>query len=391
MPQICPPLWLPRKRVPGHNDPFTMTHTVQIGAAQLACADSLQFIKTIPDASLDLICTDPPYFRVKENEWDRQWSSDADYLAWLEAMVAEFRRVLKPTGSLFMFCGHRLAADTEIMVRRHLNVLNHIIWAKPSGVWGRNRKEAMRQFFPSTERVIFADHHGERSTAPGGTGYGSKMEELRREVFSPIISYFADARAALNVAAKEINDATGTQMCSHWFSGSQWQLPKEEQYAQLQALFAGKAASSDHPGLPAPYAALEAQYTQLLNVLAERRREGEAARRFFTVTKAVPFLDVWNYPVVQGYPGKHPCEKPAAMMADIINATSRPGDMLADFFMGSGSFVKQALKLGRRVIGVELDPVRFSQTATEVADVHREVAPSQTAAPEDITPALICV
>lgn len=368
-----------------------MTDTVQIGAARLACADSLQFIKTIPDASVDLICTDPPYFRVKENEWDRQWSSDEDYLAWLEAMVSEFRRVLKPTGSLYMFCGHRLAADTEIMIRRHLNVLNHIIWAKPSGAWGRNRKEALRQFFPSTERVIFADHHGERSTAPGGTGYGSKMEELRREVFAPLISYFADARAELNVSAREIHDATGTQMCSHWFSGSQWQLPKPAQYAQLQALFLRKSEDKSHPGLVMPYDALQARYAQLLDELNQRRVEGEAARRTFTVTKAVPFLDVWTYPVVQGYPGKHPCEKPAAMMEDIINASSRPGDVLADFFMGSGSFVKAAIKLGRSVTGVELDPVRFQQTVAEIDAVNRGLNPTKTPEPETLPADLSCV
>lgn len=368
-----------------------MTDTVQIGAARLACADSLQYIKTIPDASIDLICTDPPYFRVKENEWDRQWSSDADYLAWLEAMVSEFRRVLKPTGSLYMFSGHRLASDTEIMVRRHLNVLNHITWAKPTGTWGRNRKEALRQFFPSTERIIFADHHGERSTAPGGIGYGAKMEELRREVFGPLISYFADARAALNVSAREIHDATGTQMCSHWFSGSQWQLPKPAQYAQLQALFTRKAEGCDHPGLPMPYDALQARYAQLSDALNQRRSEGEAARRVFTVTKAVPFLDVWTYPVVQGYPGKHPCEKPAAMMIDIINASSRPGDVLADFFMGSGSFLKAAIRLGRRVTGVERDPERFRQTVGEVEAVHRELYPTGLTEPvSNLTP-LTCV
>lgn len=368
-----------------------MTDTVHIGAARLACADSLQYIKNIPDSSIDLICTDPPYFRVKENEWDRQWSSDGEYLAWLEAMVAEFRRVLKPTGSLYMFCGHRLAADTEIMVRGHLNVLNHIIWAKPSGTWGRNRKEALRQFFPSTERIIFADHHGERSTAPGGIGYGAKMEELRRTVFSPIISYFADARAALNVTAKEIHAATGTQMCSHWFSGSQWQLPKPEQYALLQALFSRKAQGHDHPGLPLSYDELEAEYKALADELTARRAEGEAARRLFTVTKAVPFLDVWHYPVVQSYPGKHPCEKPAAMMDDIIRASSRPGDVCADFFMGSGSFIKSAIRLGRIAYGVELDPQRYQQTAAEVEAVHRELIPAGLAEPDYGPTALTCV
>ncbi|MDS1578706.1 site-specific DNA-methyltransferase, partial [Escherichia coli] len=69
---------------------------------------------------------------------------------------------------------------------------------------------------------------------------------------------------------------------------------------------------------------------------------------------------------VQYYPGKHPCEKPADMLRQIITASSRPGDVVADFFMGSGSTIKAALSLGRRAMGVELETERFQQTLKEI-------------------------
>ncbi|MNH36982.1 Modification methylase DpnIIB [compost metagenome] len=84
------------------------------------------------------------------------------------------------------------------------------------------------------------------------------------------------------------------------------------------------------------------------------------------MTKHVPYTDVWAYPPVQHYPGKHPCEKPALMMDHIIEASSRPGDLVADFFMGSGRTGKEALKLGRRFIGVEIERGRFEQTSLEM-------------------------
>lgn len=52
------------------------------------------------------------------------------------------------------------------------------------------------------------------------------------------------------------------------------------------------------------------------------------------------------------------------MLEQIINGSSRPGVVVADFFMGSGSTIKAARKLGRRAIGVELE--RFTQTADEI-------------------------
>ncbi|MEB7742713.1 site-specific DNA-methyltransferase, partial [Escherichia coli] len=61
-----------------------------------------------------------------------------------------------------------------------------------------------------------------------------------------------------------------------------------------------------------------------------------------------------------------PCEKPADMLRQIISASSRPGDLVADFFMGSGSTIKAAMALGRRALGVELESERFSQTVREI-------------------------
>lgn len=56
----------------------------------------------------------------------------------------------------------------------------------------------------------------------------------------------------------------------------------------------------------------------------------------------------------------------AEMMEHIIRSSSREGDLVADFFMGSGATLKSALKLNRRVLGVELEKERFEQTTLEI-------------------------
>jgi len=56
---------------------------------------------------------------------------------------------------------------------------------------------------------------------------------------------------------------------------------------------------------------------------------------------------------VQSYPGKHPCEKPAALLEHIISASSRPGAVVLDACMGSGATGKAAVKLGRGFVGID--------------------------------------
>lgn len=351
-----------------------MQNTIEVGAARLVCADSLQFIKTLPDNSVDLIVTDPPYFGVKSDAWDNQWSSDADFLGWIDEFLAEFWRILKPAGSLYLFTGSRLAADVEILMRNRMNVLNHIIWAKPSGPWRRQNKESLRRFFPSTERILFAEHYGSSGYAKGASGYATACADLHKDVFAPLISYFSNARKELGISAADINAATGKQMCSHWFSSSQWRLPGPDDYEKLYALFSRVAREKNVPcPLDRGYksctdenASLVSDYTQLKQQYSELQAQYLSLRRPFSVSSDVPYTDVWSFAPVPYYPGKHPCEKPASLLQHIISASSKPGDLVADFFMGSGSTLKAALTLGREALGVELDEARFSTTVNEI-------------------------
>ncbi|HEM8141397.1 TPA: site-specific DNA-methyltransferase [Providencia rettgeri] len=343
-----------------------MKNTVNLNSINLVNDDSLSYIKTLPDNSIDLIATDPPYFQVKSCNWDNQWENVTAYLSWLDEMLAEFWRVLKPNGSLYMFCGSKLAADTELLVRERFDVLNHIIWAKPSGPWRRQNKESLRSYFPATERIIFAEHY--QSPYKGkSSGYLQRRRELKENTLRPLIEYFKQARDSLGITAKEIHQATGKQMASHWFGYSQWQLPNESDYLKLQELFNQVAVKqfSDNP-LSRQHADLVSEQKLLNREYHKLSQQYQLLRRPFTVTVDVPYTDVWVYPPVQYYPGKHPCEKPSAIMEHIINSSSREGDVVADFFMGSGATIKAALKLNRRVIGVELETERFEQTKLEI-------------------------
>ncbi|BBL93149.1 methyltransferase [Thermus thermophilus] len=55
----------------------------------------------------------------------------------------------------------------------------------------------------------------------------------------------------------------------------------------------------------------------------------------------------------------HPHQKPVSVMAWLVELASRPGEVVMDPFMGSGSTGEAALRLGRGFIGVEREPFWF--------------------------------
>jgi site-specific DNA-methyltransferase (adenine-specific) len=51
----------------------------------------------------------------------------------------------------------------------------------------------------------------------------------------------------------------------------------------------------------------------------------------------------------------HPTQKPEKLVAKAVLASSRPGDVVFDPFLGSGTTAVVAKKLGRRFVGIEID------------------------------------
>lgn len=51
------------------------------------------------ELSPDAIVTDPPYFKVKTDSWDHQWSNENTFFEWLDTVAQELARVLKPNGT----------------------------------------------------------------------------------------------------------------------------------------------------------------------------------------------------------------------------------------------------------------------------------------------------
>ena len=315
------------------------------GARTIHHGDCLDVLPTLEADSVSLCIADPPYYRVKAFNWDRQWASVAEYLAWLDQVLAELFRVLAPNGSLYLFASSQMAARVECLVAERFEVLNRITWAKPPFATKAEmfRKNDLRAYFPASEAIIFAEQGGSDGYARGEAGWVHKCDELRGFVFEPLRAYLDEERMRAGLSDAEMRAELGVSLkggglLSHYWGRSQWMLPTREHYEKLRVLFNTSGNGSS------PF--LERDHEDL-------RREYEDLRRPFMVSADVPYTDVWEFGTVSSYPGKHPCEKPADMMRHIVAASSRPGDLVLDPFAGSGVVGQVASDIGRRYIGIE--------------------------------------
>ena len=79
--------------------------------------------------------------------------------------------------------------------------------------------------------------------------------------------------------------------------------------------------------------------------------------------EAATWLSVWSMAPPAGIAG-HPCPYPLDLPKRCITATTDPGDLVLDPFMGSGTTLRAAKDLGRKAIGIEVDE-RYCEIAAK--------------------------
>ncbi len=68
----------------------------------------------------------------------------------------------------------------------------------------------------------------------------------------------------------------------------------------------------------------------------------------------------------------HPNEKPVELLLDVVGTHSRANSVVLDPFMGSGTTGVACAKLGRKFIGIELEPKYFDIACKRIDDAYRQ-------------------
>lgn len=296
--------------------------------------------EVIPSA-MDCVFSDPPYFKVKNEPWDRQWNNPDAFVGWLGDVVRSWRAPLADNGSVYCFASPQMATRVELLVSETFRVLNRIRWVKEHGWHRKVDKDTQRRYLTPWEAVIFAEHYGQGTATM--CGWVRKCDELRGQVFEPLRAWLRLAMDETGWTVAKLNEGLGFApggMASHYFSRSQWSLPTAEHYAKMQEITGG----------------FRREYEDL-------RREYEDLRRPFNPPNERPVSDLWDFAPVAGYPGKHPCEKPQALIVHALRISTKPGGVVFDPFMGSGATLLAARSIGRKAIGVEINEAYCEQAA----------------------------
>jgi len=291
-------------------------------------------MKEIPDKSIDLIVTDPPY-NIGKADWDKI----DNYIEWLGVRFKECERVLKDNGSFYFFHNDFLQiVEIQNWINRHSSFI-----FKQFIVWNKRFKEAsnigflngyiktnqLRNYQKMSEYLLFYTFQDETGLT---RIFGND------NCFKPIRDYLKKEKQKAGFkTCKQINrllevDDSGGGMASHYFGDKvgfkQWALPTKEMYKKLQTT-----------------GFFQREYEDL-------RREYEDLRYTFNNQKT--HHSIWNYEV----PNKngHNTPKPEKLIENILLHSSNENDLILDPFLGSGTTAVACKSLKRDFIGIEINP-----------------------------------
>lgn len=352
---------------------------VKLGRHTLVCADCIEYMRTLPDNSVDAVVTDPPYgIAFMGKDWDCEVPGDA--------FAQEALRVLKPGGHMIAFAAtrtvHRLVValeDAGFEIRDMIAWLQWQGFPKSMNVSLAIDKEAgvadQRQVIGAKERgssALPGNHKsgvwqdGQRDGAFSVTAPAS--EEAKRwegwgTALKPAFEPMALARKPLDgtVAANVVKHSTGAlniDGCRIEYGDAAWPGPSEEW-------------AFDHTGRRDETGAT------LTTAPRSGRQVGNSAGRFpanvYHCTKpsrseredvmdqAAPKVATLNTAGSGGWDAKelrnfHPTVKPVRLMRWLVRLVTPPGGTVLEPFAGSGTTMVACEREGLTCRGMEIAP-----------------------------------
>jgi site-specific DNA-methyltransferase (adenine-specific) len=293
-------------------------------------------MKDIPDGSIDLVVTDPPYGTMDTDGGRKIGIQGWDKKIPTVPMFAELSRILRPNGKLLLFSQEPYTSELITNAVPSLPFSYRAIWEKDSFGNCLGASKNMVSYFEDI--LIFSKIHPK---------HDFKGVHPLRPYFAKILDFIGFA------SCKDVNNALGHRRAEHAFyiNSTQFSLCTEKTYRELiDKFYIGEMPDfipfEDLQKIDAEYRTdlierMNTQYPSVFNLW----QGGKSKSNILEYSK--------------DNDGFHPTQKPVALLEDLIQTFSNPGDAVLDFTMGSGSTGVACVNAGRSFIGMELDEGYF--------------------------------
>jgi len=264
--------------------------------------DCIVGLKQLPDDCIDLIITDPPYFKTISERWDFRWRIEEDYLKWAEEWIKELSRVAKPTASFYLFGYVKILALMLPIIAEHGFEFRQQIIVNKGMRSVTGRKTSTYKMFPTTtESILFFT-------------YDNKPN---------IKSFLKKQQKKMGLSAKEINERLSVKTNG----GGVW------------SLYTGNNILAQVP--------TKEMWERLQKVLSFKKDYSEIA---FVFNPQMGYTDVWNDIDFYREKRNHSTQKPLKLIERLLIASSNKRMLVLDPFMGSGTTAVATRKLGSWLI-----------------------------------------
>tara|TARA_Y100000593_G_scaffold85670_1_gene163071 strand:- start:1783 stop:2778 length:996 start_codon:yes stop_codon:yes gene_type:complete len=286
--------------------------------------DVVDNMKNIHDDLVDTIITDPPYFKVVDEEWDKQWKDIDEYIEWCDEWITESKRVLKPSGRMYVFgFSYQLARLLPVFEKHGFSFRQDIVvWKGLQSAAGR-MSDKLKMFPTTTEHISY---------------YYLDNRNNIRDLLNEKKNESGKTSKEINEYLGKASNGGGTWSSIAGLKQKNLQEPTKEDWIKLDKLFGG---------LP--------KYEDMVYT-------------FNTPTGLTDVIEMNFYDKDFKKDKFHPTQKPTKLLDTLVDVSTNEGDIILDMFMGSGSTGVSAVSKNRRFIGIELDTEFFTKAGEWIVD-----------------------
>ncbi len=332
-----------------------MTDKYQVKQSTLYRGDCFEVLKSLPDESVDAVVTDPPYGILKH-----KIETDIDIPRFLQ----ECYRVLKPNCFLIYFGRQPTFTLWNTEAFKLFRYKNEVIWYKRQsssaiGDMGRKHENVMvvckgTKRFNQTKipYLDFIESAADITNIEGLKRRWSDIIQPYRDKmkYEEAISFLEHQKLNLSIKQFLVQDNGCRNDFGNGGDSNLAQTLPTRLHSVKVALFGYNPSSV-------------VSFRPHNKLRHDMSGEGQGE-----------------------YNIKHPTVKPIKLMEWLADLTTKPGEVILDPFMGSGTTGLACQNLGRDFIGIELDPCYFEIARQRIATGTVDDVTSETDVPSNETP-----